>query len=364
MGCAVRSGLVVVLLTVGISGTALAVNIPAGSDLWVTVPETSYQDFSALPLPPTFFGAGSDPFSGRVDFAGQPIAPATGLGPTDTVVERLALATIVPGGTPVTIPIEIVALNLVSVSPITVTFNGGASSSTYSVKVCIDPAAAQPGSTMTIHHENEHGGSFTSDLNMVVHMTFTKTSGVSGVASVSLSAPLDFPSTTRGYWLLSVPAPFSSPTIGAPLVVPNNCGGLGAYTIPPTSSNFFAGYRKLDDDPDPDPLTCYGKFMSCHDAQLYAHGVLPPQTPTPPGGEGVKIIPGGDCLVTTPGIAAACPGPTFCGINTHPRCTVCDCSEPQLPAATPWGVWLMCAVLLLVGGWFIYRQTGRPQRVE
>jgi hypothetical protein len=76
-------------------------------------------------LPADLFGPGSDPFTGTVEFKGVPIGAFgafSGLGSTDTIVQRLQPDAEPPF--PDTIDIEIVRLELVSVAPITVTYNG------------------------------------------------------------------------------------------------------------------------------------------------------------------------------------------------------------------------------------------------
>jgi hypothetical protein len=47
-----------------------------GIDLFVTPNGgATFQDFSTTPIPAGFFGPGSDPFTGKVVYGGQPIAP-------------------------------------------------------------------------------------------------------------------------------------------------------------------------------------------------------------------------------------------------------------------------------------------------
>ena len=145
------------------SGTARATTtVNVGIDLFETVPGTSFQQ---LDLPPDFFGPGCDPFSGVVDLEGVPlvffdfgIGPVFGLGPTDTIVERLQPAN---APFPATIDIEILALQLQSVSPITVTCGGA--TELWDVDVQLGPGPQSRGS-MTIRHETLEGGTFDSFL--------------------------------------------------------------------------------------------------------------------------------------------------------------------------------------------------------
>lgn len=109
-------------------GPPTGIVVEPGIDAWTTPGGGSTAtDFSATPLPADFFDPGSDPFVGQILFKGNTNAlgnPA--FGPVDTIVERQAPADLT-GGCPTqdTIPIQIVALGLTSISPITVTYNGG-----------------------------------------------------------------------------------------------------------------------------------------------------------------------------------------------------------------------------------------------
>ncbi|GMV26627.1 MAG: hypothetical protein AMXMBFR58_26580 [Phycisphaerae bacterium] len=134
-----RSLCMVAVLAAGT--TASAVNIPAGYDYLMTDPGT-YFDFG--------------PGIGPVNFRGVPIDPST-YGDADTIVERKAPA-IFPAfgtdvypnnplaGTGVTIPIEMLALELASTAPIYI------GESFFDVWVSLDPATPTLGA-MTIEHQ-------------------------------------------------------------------------------------------------------------------------------------------------------------------------------------------------------------------
>lgn len=160
------------LLVVQPASPALASPVPAGNDYFETQPGT-FQDFSMTPIPADFFDPGSDPFTGVIDFLGLPIDPAT-LGTTDTIVERKERAHL-PGKLPSTdtIPIEIVALSLVSVNPITVTYNGGQNPEFWDVNVGLSTVPQLPGS-MTLEHTTRGGGTFDSVLPVTPRFTFTR----------------------------------------------------------------------------------------------------------------------------------------------------------------------------------------------
>jgi hypothetical protein len=157
-----------------------AVDITAGFDGAIAQAGTR---IAIGPLPAGFFGPGSDPFSQTdVAFEGDPSAsgqdgdpgieftwppgncleksgggfslcismiknmtPST---PVDTLIERLEDGSVTPGQPVADIDIEIVELSLKSVDPITVDFNGGATSKDYDVHVDLD--GVQTGGTITL----------------------------------------------------------------------------------------------------------------------------------------------------------------------------------------------------------------------
>ena len=107
--------------------------IQAGSDLWSTPGGgQSTHSFADAPIPAGFFGPGSEPFDGTVTFQGLPINNNPGLAPldafdfgmTDTIVQRLDDMSLQQTGDMASTPIQIVALSLMSVEPITIMING------------------------------------------------------------------------------------------------------------------------------------------------------------------------------------------------------------------------------------------------
>lgn len=152
-------------------------------DAWETVEELSLcHDFGAPetePIPADFFGPGSDPFYGVVCFGGVPLGlPEHGDADTliqrsDDPFDRCAL----PSDVQVTVDIDIVALNLASLAPLTVTYNGGTNAESWDVTVDLAPdgrSPATPQSTLTAVKSHCSGGTYTSDLYVQPRFTFEK----------------------------------------------------------------------------------------------------------------------------------------------------------------------------------------------
>jgi hypothetical protein len=158
----------------GATVTASPDAVQAGHDLLETDSSVTYMDLSGDPIPPDYFGPGSDPFDGTVALEGVPFdsfGGFSGLLPTDTIVERLQDA---GPAFPDTIDIEMVRLELRSVEPITVTWNGGQDPENWdlTVQVLEGPDPVQQQGTMTIRHEFADGGTFDILLPVEPILTF------------------------------------------------------------------------------------------------------------------------------------------------------------------------------------------------
>lgn len=264
--------------------TPPSTTINPGIDVFTTPPGgTSYEDFCELPIPAGFFGPGSRPFDGRVVLVGVPLLPAQ-LGPTDTVVQRTQGATVIfPGGV-ATMPIEIVALSLQSVTPITVTYSGGPSEQ-WTVQVCLSNAVPQPAGTMTITNGQcaGEGGTFTSDLPVCPKLTFTR-SGSPAVRTLDPCASAMPPlllKTTRGHWV-DAPDPALQLTQVAPgVLLDNDCDPVTPAISLAGTSNFHPGVGVRRSAPGCNVATPQRKRLTEEQAQLAAHGVLPAQNVPP-----------------------------------------------------------------------------------
>ncbi len=145
------------LLTIcAIAGMLLAsraggTTIARGFDHFQTQPGSLW-DFFYNPIPADFFGPGSEPFDGQVMLQGVPVNNGN---TTDTLVERLEGSDF--PGAQATIPTEMVALNLVSVDPITVMFAGD-HEELWEVMVMLDPSQLHIGQYMLTHPPTVPGG--------------------------------------------------------------------------------------------------------------------------------------------------------------------------------------------------------------
>jgi len=123
------------------------------------------------PLPADFFGPGSDPFEGQVALVGH-------VGDPDTIIQRHT-----PGNTsgtpPVndTIDIEIIALNLVSTAPITVT--GAGSPELWDVQVDLSSSGSGGIGQLeltTLDQTPDSGHFLIGPLPVLFRFTFTRVS--------------------------------------------------------------------------------------------------------------------------------------------------------------------------------------------
>ncbi len=125
-------------------------------------------------IPADFFAPGSEPFTGRVDFASAPLGSNPGcagpLGPTDTLIRRLGPAPLPLPGSTATIPIEIIALHLQSVHPIQV---AGSPKADAFFDVFLETSTSLVSSgSMTIRRDDQFGGSFDAELYVAPKFIF------------------------------------------------------------------------------------------------------------------------------------------------------------------------------------------------
>jgi len=251
---------VVIVILAGI-GNVRAHNAPAGFDLFETVPsETFFSFIDEFTIPPDFFDPGSDPFQGTIQFMGVPLGSFSGefTGTADTIVQRQRDA-ILPGpGIPDTVPIELVALSLHSVSPITVTYNGGCCGESWDVRVRESPSRPSTG-TMTITKQHPNGGVFSSEFVVQPLFVFVRADNAQRNLDVG-QVPLP-PESIEKLTLRAPSVPWvhtcPPPVLQNPLLNPDFCASA----------------------------TDTGKELTREQAALARHGILPanPQ-PKPVGG--------------------------------------------------------------------------------
>jgi hypothetical protein len=155
-------------------GYGKEMEIPAGFDLFKTVQAgTRFKFAEEFTIPAGFFDKGSAAFAGTVSFKGVPIGSFRDqkTGKVDTIVERTKAATFEGPRSSATVPIEIVALSLESVTPIRVQVGKG--SQLWNVKTELSRSRKSEG-TMTIISRSERGGTFNSQFVVYALFTFTR----------------------------------------------------------------------------------------------------------------------------------------------------------------------------------------------
>ena len=260
--------------------------IAPGSDLFDTpappggVPGPTYDDLSNDPIPDGFFGPGSDPFDGIIYLEGNPfpVPGPYGWESADTIVERLTPATLSdPYTSQDTVDTQMIALDLVSTAPITVTFDGGLDWAQYDVRVCLSSTTPQPQGTMTIYHRCPQGGFFDSYTPVIPRLTFTKVAGDPGVSTATLDpAPqLDF-IVTNGCWTHTDPGFGLYTTFDG--TVDHDCDPITPDVSYPASTTtpygFFLGVCWLPCD-DSGTTPEGRKRLTLEEQNWASHGVLP-----------------------------------------------------------------------------------------
>lgn len=215
------------------AGAAAAQTINPGTDLLVTPSIVSGPDATVVNVAiPAGFLTGNSAFSGPVTLEGKPLMG--NVPPTDTIVTRMSAANLPMIGSMATIPIEICALSLVSINPITVTF--GTQTSDYDVQVCLRNVA-QPTGSMTLTRSHANGGTFDSTLPVIPRFIFTKVSGTQGVATASMNGASVTLSSVGAPW--SFTTSLSAIASGGPIVDHDCDPGTAMVACAGTTPNMF-----------------------------------------------------------------------------------------------------------------------------
>jgi len=203
-------------------------------------PEIEFGSTEVPPLPADFFGPDSDPFEGQVCLKGEPFGP-TGFGeywdadtlifrPQDVILEHPDLMEDLGA-----VDIALVALNLVSCSPIEVTYDGGTSSDYYYLRITLNPGKHSTG-TMPIQG-SQAGGIYSYNIDANLRCIFTPVAG-GDPEILDLPTPVSITSPSNN-WL---------DTLAIPVVRPRSGHG-----------EFYTGPRKTY---EPFELKPYGDFYS------------------------------------------------------------------------------------------------------
>lgn len=165
------------MLTDPTDGTSPPAVTPGYDLLHTLAPIPFYFGLPNPPIPPGFFGPGSDPFDGTITFVSQPLgiysACEGNIGNTDTVIRRDAPAALPRPGTSDMVPIEIVSMSLSSAEPIRVTYHGGMVESSFDVFMTVDSVSPSHG-MMIIARTHGVGGVFAADITFLPRFTFTE----------------------------------------------------------------------------------------------------------------------------------------------------------------------------------------------
>lgn len=250
----VKRLLVCVAFSLWLATPPAALAVTAGFDLFETDPQqTSFQFTDQFAIPAGFFDPGSNPFTGQVNFGGGQIGTFQGkdVGDADTIVQRTQAANVVPPfPSHATVPIEIVALNLVSVQPITVQVGG--TTQTWDVSVQLSPTRPSQGG-IDITKTGDQGGTFSSQLQVIPLFTFTRIPD-GAKRTLDLGAPTFPPAALNALFLQTTNAPWRAGCV------------LPALAVSGLNDGFCPG------------LTTDGhKQLTLHKALRVQHGTYPAQ---------------------------------------------------------------------------------------
>jgi hypothetical protein len=253
------------VITQGVHPATKLTLVPAGFDLFETDPAGTHFSFSSMPLPGGFFDPGSLPFSGTVDFHGQPLGTFNGfdVGTADTVVHRMHAASFKHAKT-ATVPIELVALSLKSVTPIQVSY-ANHHVETWVVSAGVSTSTPSRGKMKMTKLDDSSGKFDTKSFNVYPELTFTRQSD-GAVRRLDTGSSLVKNLLGKGIQFRQKGAPWQRGCRGPALIVSK------------LSQSFCPS---LDRDAK--------KVTSEEEAKLAAHGVRPAQP--------MEIPPLG-CLVT------------------------------------------------------------------
>ncbi len=272
-------------------------------DLFETPPAgVTFQQFlPANRIPTGFFDVGdggetcaplgstSDAFDGRIVFRGQPVTtnPSGVLGATDTIIRRNAPVSLPNPGDSASTPIEIVALSLASMQPITVTYDWGQLPELWDVAVCLSDSP-QPQGAMVIRRGlcSGEGGTYTATLPVLPKLVFSRRPPYDPCTKTldfgALGRPPIVFNTSEGHWTPDAPAALAlveehSGGVG----VDANCNGTIDPLILPATNAFHPGVRvpRCQSDLSCFPTGSPQKRLTMERSDFTMQGVLPAGAP-------------------------------------------------------------------------------------
>ena len=219
---------VALLLLVALPASAASPVLKAGIDPWRTIPEGTFSDFKANPLPAGFFCTASPAFTGRIWLRGVPLASDNPkLVQVDTIVQRLDDAVFNKRGVART-RLQVRALQLEGIR----TFKNVCGE--YHVQVTLD--GEQPINNMRIVRENKDGGRFFVTLRINTKVIFTRVGNPS--ERLEFSQPVAFAQSPYHFWGFRD----ERKARGGEVMIDTDWDG-SLDTLVPDSSNFSAGRR-------------------------------------------------------------------------------------------------------------------------
>ncbi len=221
---------IALIAAVLLAAPLFAQKIAPGYDIWKTVGDgKTFMDFSENPIPAGFFFEGSEAFTGRINFVGEPLAtqPANALQGADTIVERLDEA--VFDGVTARSRVRVMALSLRAAEPIEV---DGAK-----WDVTVSLTETQPITEIVYEKFHDDGGFFQADL--VMNMRFTFRHRVVKKLAYVLERTVHFPQTSDTPFRMfspELPAAKQGRAHLASLQVDTNGDGLAESLLPLAST--------------------------------------------------------------------------------------------------------------------------------
>lgn len=205
---------------------AQAHDVTAGIDLWKTVANGTYVDFSNQSIPFNFFCSGYPGYSGTIGLKGKPIAATKSLQGADTVIERTTDEDNFGNAN-----MYVRALSLQGKTQFSATGCG----TSHTVKVRLDPNRRQDQTNINFVHSAPTGGVFSATISVKGEVVFTEV-GTGVVRTIANDIVMQ---TNNACWNHTPGS--GGLTVAGPVTIDTTCDGTPDLTLPGTS-NFHAGW--------------------------------------------------------------------------------------------------------------------------